>query len=255
MSDVKNIEWSPEEYSQSAFLAQEAGQEMLSRLDLMTIEPELIVDVGCGLGEVATGLAKRFPRATVNAFDASPAMLAAAKSHPNVRYAAGLAHKLPLAAQSVDLLCANFILSWVTDIDACLKEWRRVLKPNGLIMLSMLGVDTLEEVCQEHQVALMPHLFDMHDVGDALVKVGFDDPVMDMSYAQVKYKDVARLEKELMASGFIDKPFDFTAKEIQVCFEIIHGHAFAPAPSSEYAADDAGVVRVPLSQLRKQLQK
>jgi hypothetical protein len=39
--------------------------------------------------------------------------------------------------------------------------------------------------------------------------------------------------------------------DLLVTYEVVHGHAFAPMPSSECRADEDGVVRFPLSHLRR----
>lgn len=247
MNDVIDMQWSPEEYQQAAFLAREAGLEMLSRLDLMMIKPAVIVDAGCGAGELAAGLSQRYPDAKVYAVDLSEQMLSHAQQHSTIICRQEDAAKLSLPDHSVDLLCANFLLPWSADANACLREWRRVLSPNGLLMVSVLGTNTLREIARE---ALLPALVDMHDLGDALVAAGFADPVMDTFELNVRYRDAARMQHELRAAGFIPHA-ELPEMDMHVKFEVVHGHAFAPLASAEFKSDADGLVRIPVDHLRK----
>jgi malonyl-CoA O-methyltransferase len=251
MSELLNMKWSPVNYREAAFLAQEACEEMLSRLDWMTIKPAVIVDAGAGLGELACALAGRYPQAKVYAVDLSGEMLAEAGLAAAIEYRLEDAAKLSLPDHSVDLVCANFLLPWVSDVNACLKEWRRVLAPDGLLMLSALGSGTLQEVQGLLPAHALPRLLDMHDLGDALVAAGFADPVMDTARYPVRYHDKQRMQEEWQASGLLQSGVTIADIELLVTFEVVHGHAFAPKPSSEFRADEDGVVRVPLRHLRR----
>ena len=224
---------------------------MLSRLEWMVIKPAVIVDAGCGTGEVAHALAAHYPEAKVYAVDVSAEMLAAANATATIEYLQEDAGKLSLPDQSVDLLCANFLLPWAADWEACLREWRRVLTPNGILMVSVLGVGTLPELQTLVPAEALPRLLDMHDLGDALVKAGFADPVIDAGRFPVRYRDKLRLQEELHASGLLDATVALPEMELEVVFEVVHGHAFAPMPSTSFKADDEGVVRVPLAHLRR----
>ena len=224
---------------------------MLSRLDWMAIKPAVIVDAGCGTGELAAALARRYPDAKIYAVDLAEEMLDQARLNTGIECCQEDASKLSLPDQSVDLLCANFLLPWAADANACLREWRRVLTPNGLLMVSVLGVDTLLELKKLLPHAVLPRLIDMHDFGDALVAAGFADPVIDVSSYPVRYRDPQRMQHELHASGFLERSALLPEINLHVTFEVVHGHAFAPLSSSEFKADDDGLVRIPLSHLRR----
>ena len=83
------------------------------------------------------------------------------------------AEKLPLRNQTVDLIFANFLLPWHNDFTVLLREWKRVLRPDGLLMLTALGPDTLREWRGTFAEAHLPLLVDMHDIGDVLLQEGF----------------------------------------------------------------------------------
>lgn len=256
MIELNNIQWSPEAYADAAIAAREAEEELLSRLDWMTLQPAVIVDVGCGTGSLSARLQARYPEAKVVSVDHSEAMLEQVQSATTLM---AEAHAIPLPDQSVDLITANFLLPWHPNFILLLREWRRLLRPDGLLMISTLGPDTLREwhhvIAPEHR----PICMDMHDLGDALLQEHFAEPVLDVTPLRLVYKNPQQMVCELKASGmlFADLAIELLQADANgvwpVSYEIVHAHAFAPTASNEYAADSGGVTNIPLSNLRQQL--
>lgn len=248
-----NIHWSPEKYAETAVIAREAGLEMLARLDWVTLAPQVVLDVGCGVGEMSGLLQKRYPDAQVISIDLSEDML------QSVKGICSDASILPFADQSIDLVFANFLLPWHHDIGALLKEWRRVLKPNGLLMVTALGIDTLREWREVWGENDIPRLADMHDIGDALVLSGFADPVMDVDYCTLTYTDPKKLVEELQTSGMLSLDANIPSEDQmpkindkwQVTYELIYAHAWAPEKAPGYAMNADGVAKIPLASLRR----
>ncbi len=235
---------------------------MLSRLDWMTIKPKRIVDIGCGTGEMSQLLQMRFPEAQVLSLDLSESMLVFAKQqYAQGQYVCADANVLPLGNQSVDLLFVNFVLSWQADFKCFLAECRRVLAPDGLLMVNAIGPDTLSEWRGDLQNEHLPCFMDMHDLGDMLLQAGFSDPVVDVNDYTANYQDKKRFFSELRASGFwfpdadalltVDMSNDET--KVEWYTEIAFAHAFAPAISNEVAMSADGEARIPLAHLRRQL--
>ena len=172
------------------------------------------------------------------------------------------AEQLPLRHQSVDLIFANFLLPWQEDIQSLLREWRRVLRPDGLLMLTAFGPDTMQECKAWEPSTTIPYCMDMHDVGDSLLKEGFADPVLDVNYYTLTYRNKKKLITELMHSGMLaelEEAYHLEQKMTEaeegvwsITYEMIYAHAFAPTAKEQVAATD-GVVKIPLSQLRQQL--
>lgn len=206
------------------FLLREVEHRMFERLELVTLQPTRILDVGCGLGASVRRLRARWPQAEAIGVDLSPRRAAraaaierppaagwaqglarrlsgrgAGASGPLARYVAGDAHLLPIAADSVDLVWSNLAFHWFDDVPAAIAEWYRVLRPGGLLMFSALGVDALAEL--RAAGLRMPALPDLHDVGDALAGAGFADPVMDAERLAVTWTDPARLLADLRTLG------------------------------------------------------
>jgi len=95
-----------------------------------------VLDLGCSRGQL-TALLAQLP-VELTAIDVAPTALAAANqriSGEAVRFAAGSAMALPIAAGQVDLVvAADGIYSWnleTLERDQCLSEIHRVLAPSG----------------------------------------------------------------------------------------------------------------------------
>lgn len=196
-------------YDQAAVMQQEIVQRMLERLELVRIDPKVIVDLGCGTGQATELLMQRYPKAMVTGLDFSLPMLAHVKrrgrwlKRPRC-LCADLDH-LPLAPHSVDLLFSSSALQWSQDPEQAIAEIHRVLKPGGLLMFSSFGPDTLKELRQAwSQIDGFEHVHgfvDLHDYGDMMVSAGMVDPVMDMENISLTYANLRDLMRDLKAIG------------------------------------------------------
>src|SRR5690606_37243186 len=101
-----------------------------------------------------------------------------------------------------------------------------------------------------------PHVYaflDMHDVGDALVRAGFADPVMDVDRRTLNYADARAVVRDLRALGARNAhrrrargltgrarfarflaAYDALARDgrVPATVELVHGHAWAPRAST-----------------------
>jgi malonyl-CoA O-methyltransferase len=144
-------------------LMQAVQDEILARLDLVTLKPKRILALGCDR------LQERYPDAEiVSMIDEE---------------------------NSLDLVVSN--LNLVTE--EILHEWHRLLRPEGLLMFASLGPNTLSEI-EQHA---FPQFIDMHNLGDALLQTGFLDPIVDMEHFEVKYQDNAQVLSDLNMMGIL----------------------------------------------------
>ena len=95
-----------------------------------------VVDIGCGPG-VAVRYAARLG-ATVTGVDPAPVMLRVARlltrRSAKVRYVKGAAEAIPLPEGSVSVVWSIATVHHWSDIDAGLREVRRVLVPGGRLV-------------------------------------------------------------------------------------------------------------------------
>jgi malonyl-CoA O-methyltransferase len=84
-------------------------------------------------------------------------------------------------------------------------ELRRVLKPNGVLLFSSFGPDTLRELRNAWAVVdqhtHVNRFIDMHDLGDAMMRAGLAEPVLDIERFTLTYADAMTLMRELKAIG------------------------------------------------------
>ena len=236
---------------------------MLERLDYVRLAPRRILDAGSGPPQRL--FRRRYPGAEVVAVDFSLPMLRAGKprlfetNRPR-RVCADLA-RLPLAEASVQLAWCNMALHWVADPPAVLRELHRVLAPEGLLLFSTLGPDSLRELRGAAGEARVHAFADMHDLGDLLAACGFSAPVMDMEHLTIAYRAPDALLADLRRSGQTsaraDRPRGLAGRRFgarlrealgpapRATFEIVYGHAWKPAPrSSDKTASDVKAIRV-----------
>jgi len=244
-------------YDRAAVLQREIADRMLERLDYVRLEPLTIVDLGCGTGYAVEPLQRRYRKARVLALDFALNMVREASRRGSwlnrPRCLCADAEALPLADGSVDLVFSNATLQWCTDVEHTFGELLRVLRPGGLLLFSTFGPDTLRELRESWAVAdgySHVNLFlDMHDVGDALVRARFADPVMDAERITVTFDRVRDLMQDLKLLGAhnvtAERPRGLTGRRrlaaveqayephrregrLPATYEVVYGHAWVP---------------------------
>ncbi|MHB8347576.1 MAG: malonyl-ACP O-methyltransferase BioC [Acidiferrobacterales bacterium] len=269
-------------YDSAAVLQREIADRLLGRLDLIKRQPTSVLDVGSGTGYCTRALARRYPRAHVIGMDIALGMarlsarggrrFAWAGWRPRERYLCGDAESLPVRSASVDMVISNLVLQWCSP-DAVFAETARVLRPGGLLMFTSFGPDTLRELRTAWlSVDNAPHVhdfIDMHDLGDALVRTHFAEPVMDVERLVLTYPNVSAVLRDLKAigahnaargrhpgltgkrhfAGFRDAYESMAQADgrIPASFEVVYGHAWAPESGSRRRPD--GAVTVSLDRL------
>lgn len=269
-------------YDRVAVLQREVGARLLERLDYIRLQPAIVVDVGAGTGHLSKALAQRYKGAQIVALDLAPNMLRTARRHAGLlarlrraqTFVCGDAERLPLAKGSADLVFSNVTLQWCNNLDAVFSEFRRVLKPGGLLLFSTFGPDTLKELraawAHADTAQHVSAFIDMHDVGDALQRAAFADPVMDVERLTLTYADVRQLMQELKSLGAgnaaAGRARGLTGKQrlrsmtdayererragvLPATFEVVYGLAWAPSGAVNLRED--GVVKVAVDSLRR----
>ena len=112
-------------------------------------KPRLILDIGCGTGAMSKRLTKW---GEVVSADFSPLALQFSRRRGLDHLVGADAMNLPLASKSFDTLIAMDMLEHLPDDNAALREFFRVLKPGGRVMLT---VPAYSHLWSEHDVALM----------------------------------------------------------------------------------------------------
>ncbi|MEE9326332.1 MAG: malonyl-ACP O-methyltransferase BioC [Cocleimonas sp.] len=198
-----------ESYDAVAVLQQEVANRLSERLAYIKIDPKITLDMGCGTGFISKDLLQRYSKSKVVSLDSALNMTRKClKQGGWFRKPSGVcadAEALPIKPDTVDLIVSNLMLQWCNDLEKTFSGFHQVLAPNGLLLFSTLGPDTLKEVRQSWQsVDEEPHtspFMDMHDIGDALLKAGFIDPVTDMEVITMTYSGARQLMTDIKKTG------------------------------------------------------
>ena len=95
-----------------------------------------VLDVACGTGSVAVEAARILGSAdTVTCLDPSEGMLSVARRKLRARFVVGRAEQLPFSDDSFDFLTMGFALRHVTGLEEAFREYLRVLKPGGKVLI------------------------------------------------------------------------------------------------------------------------
>ena len=275
----RDFDRAAETYDDAAVLHAEVRENLLERLQLVALVPRVVLDAGAGTGHGSRALQRRYPKALVVALDSSRQMLKVAGRQQSwlrpFGRVCGDAGRLPLADGSVDLIVSNLMLQWC-DPDAVFAEFRRVLKPSGLLSFSAFGPDTLRELRSAwRQVDARSHVhqfIDMHDLGDALVRNGFAAPVLDVERFTLRYLDVRSVAADLKATGArnatvgrakgLTGPRKFAAMQaayeqfredgrLPATYEVVFAHAWVPAQALR--RDPTGATSISLEEIKREL--
>ncbi|MCP4830760.1 MAG: methyltransferase domain-containing protein [Gammaproteobacteria bacterium] len=189
-------------YNSNDFFCAETRARLLERLDLVSLTPNTILDLGAGTGLAVSPLQARFKDADIIKLDWSAAMLTALQSRTsNLHTVCADAHQLPIADASIDIVISNMLLPGCANPEQIFHEVYRVLRKPGLFLFNTLGPDSFKELRKAWaQVDKYPHVHtfaDMHNIGDSLVQAGFQEPVMDVERLTVTYGKSERLMDDL----------------------------------------------------------
>lgn len=197
------------DFDRADFVHSVTRDGLLDRLQPVLLEASSVLDLGAATGTTARLLHKRFKRARIVAVDISHPMLQQAQSKRSwfsrtSAVQADAAH-LPFADGAFDLVIANQLLPWIASPETVFGEVARVLRKGGLFAFASLGPDSLRALRAAWQsVDDGAHVIpfpDMHDLGDALVRAGLSDPVLDVDRLTVTYETPARLFADLTRAG------------------------------------------------------
>ncbi len=90
-----------------------------------------VLDLACGTGDLTRALAKKYPGAQVTGLDLTPEMLALAKGPEGITWKEGDMGALQNNDESIDIITGGYALRNAPDLDICLNEISRVLRPGG----------------------------------------------------------------------------------------------------------------------------
>ena len=196
-------------FSEFQFLKEMASERLADRLADVRRQFSYGLDVGCHDGRLAPHLRATGKIETIIHSDVSPGFLASLPKDVQSRLMTG--EVLPAAEGEFDLVASCLFLHWVTDLPGLLRQMRLALKPDGLLIVSLLGGRTLQELRSvlgeaETEVSggLRPRcapMADIRDVGGLMQRAGLALPVADSDLITVEYPNLFRLMADLRGMG------------------------------------------------------
>lgn len=156
-------------------------------------ESSVLLDVGCGTGEILKQIAEKNQGAQLYGLDMSPKMLQMAMNkdvRKKITYVCGDAEKLPFEDDMFDVLLTSESFHHYPNPEQALGEFCRVLKPNGKLIL-----------CDMYRPAGVRHFmnFMFRFTGTGDVKIYNKAEIFDL----LRQKHFSVLSWEQHYSGFI----------------------------------------------------
>jgi len=132
---ISAASWDPSQYLRFSNERLRPALDLLAQVPL--VSASLVVDLGCGPGNVTTILRQRFSDADILGVDGSDAMLNKARAAaPTCRFVLGdFSTWTPEAAP--DLIYSNAALHWVTGHDSLFPRLVSLLTPGGVLAIQM----------------------------------------------------------------------------------------------------------------------
>ncbi len=193
------------------------GEDLVGRAGLRP--GDNVLDVACGTGVVSRLAAEAVaPSGSVDGLDLDPGFLEVGRSAPptggvRIEFHEGSATDLPFDADSFDLALCQQGLQFFPDRTASLSEMRRVLRPEGKVVLSVWresqrspGFHALLEALERHGGAMdaKPASFSLTDsdeLSGLAEAAGFREVTIEEAALPVRFDSPERFAEILAASG------------------------------------------------------
>eukprot|EP00941_MAST-03F_sp_MAST-3F-sp1_P000777 g777.t1 len=211
------------------YLKDYVALNLVERLDDLTREWPVAVDLGCNAGHCLKYVKDHGNIGHIINLDMSRAMLRRAQKagHDDAvervenGFAEAAAHRssyaiadeesLPLQDNSCDLIISSMSLHWINDLPGALSQIHSALKPDGVFLAAMIGGATLNELRmslvaaeQERDGGVSPRtspLAQVSDVGSLLVGAGFKLPTVDTELVHCNFADAVTVMEHLKGMG------------------------------------------------------
>lgn len=248
----------------------EVATRMAERLPIIKLQPKRVLQWSAFLGGAGPLLSSNYRQAEQVCVEPTAELQARSEAaHKRAWWQAlrGVAEVAVVAPQAVtngqaELVWANMCLHAGPDLPATLAAWHAALAVDGFVMFSCLGPDSFVELRPLFKRMgwgeTAPQWWDMHDIGDVMVGVGFADPVMDQERVTLTWANAEDLLRDLRALGGNLAPTRFAAcrsrtwrrqllaeleglrgpdGRLSLSLELVYGHAFKPKPRLRVSAE------------------
>jgi trans-aconitate 2-methyltransferase len=206
------VRWDPEQYLRFSDERGRPFRDLLARVG--AVAPRAVVDLGCGPGNLTRELAARWPGARIEGVDASPEMIARARTDSAAGDGADrITFRVGDLRQwrpdgPIDVIVSNATLQWVPDHLPQLDRLARMLAPGGWLAFQVPGNFDEPTHTQLARLCALPRWRERLDDGEIarprverpgdyltrLAGLGLRADVWETTYLQVLAGDDAVLE-------------------------------------------------------------
>lgn len=134
---TSKVTWDPAKYVEFGDFRNRPYFDLTARV--IAENPQRVVDLGCGPGNLTATLAQRWPGAGVIGLDSSEEMVAKANADhhlPNLSFElADIATWMP--SPDTDVIVSNAALQWVPGHQSMMAKWLAALKPGGWLAVQV----------------------------------------------------------------------------------------------------------------------
>lgn len=210
--DRSLVAWRRERAARSAanhvFLLDRVAEDFAERLSIVRRKFPVVLDLGCATGAVGRAMVGVAGVERVISADLSPGLIGGIGGGSRV---VADEEALPFRDGSLDLVVSGLSLQLVNDLPGALVQIRRAMKPDGLMLVALLGGLTLYELREawllaeaEIEGGASPRIApfaDVRELGGLLQRAGFALPVVDSDVVRVAYATPLDLMRDLKAMG------------------------------------------------------
>ncbi|OXA47344.1 Malonyl-[acyl-carrier protein] O-methyltransferase [Folsomia candida] len=172
----------PEAYDKRNTMQFVEGKALIRQIlsDFPTRKFPIILDIGCGSGNLTRFMAKLLPHDVILGIDNDPDMVKFSEiNYPTpetISYMCQdiclpwdqLAPELTRLAGQVDLILSNMTLHWVTDVGKACKNFEHLLKPGGAFYFTVMGVKPIsisrEKQCLKRQKSVSGQMTEIEGI-------------------------------------------------------------------------------------------
>jgi len=226
------------DWEKNRFLFDEVADRLAERILDISKQFDLALDLGCHGGSFGKMLKMQGRISHLISADLSPDLM--------VPHAEGIKvvadeEFLPFAPRSFDLIGNVLGLHWTNDLPGALVQIARALKPDGLFLGAMYGIESLSELKWsltqaelEVKDGMSPRISpftDVRDAGSLLQRAGFALPVTDVDVLTLKYPNAFALMQELRGMGeanaLVERQKTLTGRKVLLRAAEIYQEKFA----------------------------
>lgn len=131
------MDWDSEQYLKFKTERTQPAIDLVNRINM--VNPQKILDVGCGPGNSTEVLYNKYPRAYILGVDKSEEMIEAARAkYPYLDFKVCDASKdLPELDSDFDIVFSNACIQWVPDHNQLLRNMLNLLNENGILAVQV----------------------------------------------------------------------------------------------------------------------